>query len=220
MLKFTRDIEISINLLNQIGDKPIRIKDLAEKCGTTQSMLNIITCKLQKAGLIDSIRGRGGGIVHKKEGIKLYDVISVFDKEPDLSDASAGSEVNRYLMEFYRNLPVKISEINQIYSQMQEQSEPLEKNEEFNSPEDDATLAAFCEWAEDNSPKEVDLDEFEKKILAESNAVDNFEAHCKGENDCSASEIKKLWDKGLKEMKDSIEEKNIEEDDVDGMEGW
>lgn len=170
MLKFTKDVEISVTLLNLLNDKPQRIKDLADKCFTTQPMLNAISSKLKRAGLILTIKGRNGGLQKASDNIKLYDIIRVFEKEPQLNCSIAGEELNRYLIEFYKNLPVNLVELSRIY-QLQQEPTVTPKKE---ASEVDPQLEEFEEWAKENPPKEVDIKEFEKEILENIDGLDGW----------------------------------------------
>lgn len=163
MLKFTKEVEISVTLLNLLRDKPQRIKDLVDKCATTHHMLNTVSAKLKRAGLIDTIKGRNGGLKKKFDKIKLYDVIRVFEKQPHLNDSIAGDILNQYLIEFYRNLPVSLIELAEIYQLQQEPTVEPEKEASDGDPQ----LKEFEEWSKDNLPTEVSLREFEEEILNE-----------------------------------------------------
>jgi hypothetical protein len=110
VFKFTRDLEISVNLLSILTKEPMTAVDAAERCGTTQHMMNMVASKLRRAGLIKTKKGRNGGLyTDRKDDISTFEVISVFYNDPSdvLSNTrTAASRLNETVINFFRALPV------------------------------------------------------------------------------------------------------------------
>lgn len=82
---FTRDIEISIELLKELKKhekEPIKVAYFVDQLHTTQSYLDQIVNKLKKGGLIIVKRGPNGGINRVSKSIKINEILKVFGKYP------------------------------------------------------------------------------------------------------------------------------------------
>lgn len=68
MLKINRNVEIALKAIEALAhsDKPVRVSDLAQKIGTTDSFLEQVVRKLRLAGITSAVRGPGGGVVLNK----------------------------------------------------------------------------------------------------------------------------------------------------------
>lgn len=60
------------------------VRDLAQKCGTTEAILRRILLDLRAAGYLEAQKGRVGGfrLVKDPQEIKLIDVAKVLEREP------------------------------------------------------------------------------------------------------------------------------------------
>lgn len=90
MLRFIKDVSLSIDLLNIIGDKPMRIADIAPVIGTSKFYLERVVKELNRNGLLKSAKGRGGGITKIDRTINLQDIMVCFYDIPvfDLNKTS------------------------------------------------------------------------------------------------------------------------------------
>jgi len=66
-----------VDLARQTNGKPVTMKEIARRQGIKPKYLEQILRKLRKAGLIQSIRGPGGGYILKKDpkSIRLSEII-------------------------------------------------------------------------------------------------------------------------------------------------
>lgn len=88
---FTRDIEISIELLKELKKhekEPIKVAYFVEQLNTTQSYLDQIVNKLKKGGLIVVKRGPNGGINRISKSIKVNEILKIFGKYPDIIESN------------------------------------------------------------------------------------------------------------------------------------
>jgi len=76
-----------IDLAKVYGKQKLRIKDIVENRSISQSYLEQIFNRLNKVGLVNSIRGNKGGyeLANNPEKIKLFDVIEALEGQLNLS---------------------------------------------------------------------------------------------------------------------------------------
>ena len=76
-----------LDLVLNSKDKPIFIKDIANRIGVSESYLENIFHKLQKAGILKSRKGKGGGFLLAKnpKNINVYEIIKISEGELLLS---------------------------------------------------------------------------------------------------------------------------------------
>ncbi|MFA5104708.1 MAG: Rrf2 family transcriptional regulator [Candidatus Margulisiibacteriota bacterium] len=74
-MRFTTKSEYAVRaiicLAGLSGEKPMQIRQIAEKEGISRFLIDQIFMKLRKSGLIKSLRGRTGGYVLAKEPKKI-----------------------------------------------------------------------------------------------------------------------------------------------------
>lgn len=84
MLKISREIELGLLLVVELGRNPkeiIGLRDWAENRGLPYRYLSKIAVKLKKAGILDSKEGRDGGYLLAKSAskIKVGEVIKAIE---------------------------------------------------------------------------------------------------------------------------------------------
>lgn len=77
--------------LSATNDKPVTLAMIAERQQISLSYLEQLFARLRKAGVVDSVRGPGGGyrIAHELEQVWLGDIISAVDEVIDVSRCGA-----------------------------------------------------------------------------------------------------------------------------------
>lgn len=160
MFKFTKDVEISVNLLNMLTDQPIKAIEAAERCSTSLPMMNMVASKLRRAGLIKTKKGRNGGIyTDRKDDISIFEVISVYYDDPSsdlrLAQSTAGN-LNETVIDFFRALPVS-GIPNEPLSEL--------KRHERLVGDDEYSGESFIVWEEEVPVSDND---FDKMLDAES----------------------------------------------------
>jgi len=80
-----------VNLAINFKDKPISIRNIAEKEKLSPEFLEQIFFKLKKAGLISSVRGPGGGfkLEKPKDSISIKSIFDAVGEGLDLTPCSA-----------------------------------------------------------------------------------------------------------------------------------
>jgi hypothetical protein len=106
MIKFIKDVQLAIDLLNIIGDKPMRIADIAPVIGTSKFYLERVVRKLNHKGLLKSAKGRGGGITKIERDISLQQVMLCFYDMPVVDTNSTSGVVNLIFIEVLGVVPV------------------------------------------------------------------------------------------------------------------
>jgi len=117
MLKFYKDIALSIELINKLGDKPARVNDLADAIGTTHYNLQRLVRKLGNAGVIKSVRGKGGGVSKVESSVTLKMLFCAFYKNPfnEIKDSSSISDrLNTLYLHFLDALSVYEKDLPKI----------------------------------------------------------------------------------------------------------
>ena len=88
--------------------RPVRIRDIAERHGIPSPFLVQILLQLKAAGLVQSIRGAGGGyrLAGEPREITLLDVMRVVDAPPEQlqSNARNSSPVTEVLLENWQQV--------------------------------------------------------------------------------------------------------------------
>lgn len=84
------------NLKENMGKGPISLKDIAKDENLSESYLEQLFSLLKKHGLVDSIRGAGGGYVLAKDpkDIPIGDIINALEGDISLSCCDTGKKVN------------------------------------------------------------------------------------------------------------------------------
>ncbi len=79
-------------LANQETGEPILTQVISEKTGIPKNFLSKILNRLVQGGLIQSVRGRGGGFVLARPANEIYlkDVVALFMKMDDLKNCFLG----------------------------------------------------------------------------------------------------------------------------------
>ncbi len=79
-----------IDIAQYGGKEPVSITSISERQGISERYLEQLMSKLKKAGLIQSIRGAGGGYILAKElkGISVGDVLRALEGSLDPVDCS------------------------------------------------------------------------------------------------------------------------------------
>ena len=89
-------------------EAPVRISDIAERNGIPSRFLVQILLQLKAAGLVQSIRGAGGGyqLAQEPQQITLLEVMRVVDARPDKisSNATSNSAINAVLQESWQQV--------------------------------------------------------------------------------------------------------------------
>ncbi len=89
-------------------EAPVRISDIAERNGIPSRFLVQILLQLKAAGLVQSIRGAGGGyqLAQEPQQITLLEVMRVVDARPDKisSNATSNSVINAVLQESWQQV--------------------------------------------------------------------------------------------------------------------
>lgn len=64
-MKITKNLEIAIDMVVELRkvNTASRVQDIATQIGTSLSFLEQVSRKLRMAGIVDSVRGPGGGVV-------------------------------------------------------------------------------------------------------------------------------------------------------------
>lgn len=70
------------DLARQAGDKPVTLSDIASRQEISQSYLEQLFAKLRRAGVVESVRGPGGGyrLARDADGIAIADIILAVDE--------------------------------------------------------------------------------------------------------------------------------------------
>lgn len=70
-------------LAHRPGSAPVPASDLAEEVGVPENYLSKLLHRLQKDGVVESTRGRGGGFSLERDpsGISLAEIIRLFEPE-------------------------------------------------------------------------------------------------------------------------------------------
>lgn len=73
---------------------PVQLRDIAARQGLAESYLEQLMVELRRAGLIQAVRGRGGGfrLARAPEAISLLQVIDAVDGELRLADCPEARE--------------------------------------------------------------------------------------------------------------------------------
>lgn len=74
-------IRTVLYLAKHEGEGAVSTKDMAEKMYIPYRFLRKIVQKLSESGIIESQRGKGGGVLLNtpKENLSLYDILKIFD---------------------------------------------------------------------------------------------------------------------------------------------
>lgn len=74
-MKVPKKLDLAVRLIKTLGvEQPKRVQDVAPAIGTTVNFLEQIARRLRVAGIIQSVRGPGGGYVVVNRKVTLYDV--------------------------------------------------------------------------------------------------------------------------------------------------
>ncbi|NNF80266.1 MAG: Rrf2 family transcriptional regulator [Rhizobiales bacterium] len=70
------------DIAQQAGEQPVSLGDISGRQGISQAFLEQLFAKLRKNGLVDSVRGPGGGYSLAKgaDDIQIVDIISAVDE--------------------------------------------------------------------------------------------------------------------------------------------
>ena len=70
------------DIAQQAGEQPVSLGDISGRQGISQAFLEQLFAKLRKNGLVDSVRGPGGGYSLAKDAddIQIVDIISAVDE--------------------------------------------------------------------------------------------------------------------------------------------
>lgn len=84
------------NLKENMGKGPISLKDIAKDENLSESYLEQLFSLLKKHGLVESVRGAGGGYVLAKDpkNIPIGDIINALEGDISLSCCDTGKNVN------------------------------------------------------------------------------------------------------------------------------
>ncbi|MRR16840.1 MAG: Rrf2 family transcriptional regulator [Deltaproteobacteria bacterium] len=76
------------DLAGHYGENPVLLKDIAKREDISEKYLSLIVIPLRGAGLLQSIRGAGGGyrLAHKPENITVRDIWQALEGEICLVD--------------------------------------------------------------------------------------------------------------------------------------
>jgi DNA-binding IscR family transcriptional regulator len=76
VLNINRNLEIALATLQTIrsSDKPVRVKDVANKINASHAFLDRVVSKLSRAGITKSHRGPGGGVSLAKNNASVLEV--------------------------------------------------------------------------------------------------------------------------------------------------
>jgi Rrf2 family protein len=86
------------------AEKPVQIRDISESSGVPQHFLAKLVQTLVKAGILTSVKGRGGGVLFALPPAKvsLYDVVKAIDGPRALQNCIFGLDA----CEGERNCPI------------------------------------------------------------------------------------------------------------------
>ena len=107
MIDFTKEVNLAINLICLLTDKPVSAMVLAEKLDVTKSATLNLTHKLSRTGLITTSRGKGGGIVSGKDNPNLYDIFDTLYGRADSNLSGQAAEVHWLMVEALKNISIK-----------------------------------------------------------------------------------------------------------------
>ncbi len=110
-MKMPEKIRISVDLIKELKSvndgKPRRVSDLAIKVNTTEAFLLQVVRLLGKEGLINVIRGPGGGVtagIGNTNLLKVYQTLGYFQKTSAASSPlKASEEIENKLKDFLSN---------------------------------------------------------------------------------------------------------------------
>lgn len=77
-MRLNKTVEIAINLISRLKDKPIKTLELSQSLNVSKGYMHQIIRKLSSEGLIMSTTGRYGGVRRVPDGkqtVSLYDII-------------------------------------------------------------------------------------------------------------------------------------------------
>lgn len=81
-----------VDMANNIGHKPIKLSDIAERQSIALNYLEQIFLKLKKAGLVKSVKGPGGGYLFAidSKDITAADIIDAVEENIDITRCQNG----------------------------------------------------------------------------------------------------------------------------------
>ena len=81
------------DLASQKSDNPISLAEIAERQDISQTYLEQLFVKLRRAGLVDSVRGPGGGyrLARSPESIRISEVLGAVDETVSAMHTGAGA---------------------------------------------------------------------------------------------------------------------------------
>jgi Rrf2 family iron-sulfur cluster assembly transcriptional regulator len=83
-MKLTKKLELGITVVTALKkySKPVRTEDLATEIGTTKPFLEQIMRNLRTAGLVNSVRGPGGGyVLASDQAVTAYHVAKAVGRD-------------------------------------------------------------------------------------------------------------------------------------------
>jgi len=82
MIKFNKDIDTAINLVNLLTEKPSTVGELCIKLEIQDHSLQRVVRKLNSRGVIKTTKGKGGGVCSSGKMITLWDIFHSFYDDP------------------------------------------------------------------------------------------------------------------------------------------
>jgi Rrf2 family protein len=83
-----------MDMVNNFDNKPIRLEDISKRQNLPLQYMQQLFRKLRIAGIIDSVKGNGGGYIIKNKDITVKDVINGVD-DSNLIDKTSNETSNK-----------------------------------------------------------------------------------------------------------------------------
>jgi DNA-binding IscR family transcriptional regulator len=110
-MKLPEKVRISLDLVKKLREsshtKPRKVTDLAVEVKTTDAFLWQIVSKLGKEGIVNVVRGPGGGVtasLNPTSALNIYQAMGYLN-ETDVANTASG-EVVRQLKDFLKGVEV------------------------------------------------------------------------------------------------------------------
>jgi DNA-binding Lrp family transcriptional regulator len=149
LLQFTKEVSLAIDLVNHLTNKPVKISEAAEELGVSHYTLQGVVRKLAAAGVINSSKGKGGGVSRKEGDLKLKTLLMAFYGTTKCTNKQkkASEKINHLYISFL--------EVVSVYEEGNALSEMKEPEPNLDSVE---TTTKNPEVAEETEETEEDLD--------------------------------------------------------------
>lgn len=124
MLKFTKEISISIDVINEVAGGPAKVSELSERLGVSEYNLHRIIRGLSKAGLVVTSKGKGGGVKSAEKPVTLYDIFLV-----KYQDHNGGKKYSDDINDWYKECLTSIVVCNPHFAGLSARQESSYESE-------------------------------------------------------------------------------------------